>query len=373
MIFTCLYFIIVLLAYFLLKISYNHKGASIRLGESFLIKQQNNMYSFFTCVLVSGLFTIYNWIVTKNDFTMGADRLNYYLNFRGDRLSSSDGLTTVIYLVKLFGGDVYTLFYVTSFICLLIVLLSIRKMDLSKPKALLMLFLSQYVVFSYTGLKQAYANSLACVFFYLQFSDIKHKRILSIICMICAFIFHPASFILLPIYFILNTDFSRNKIILYVIICILLGFCFEPAMLLAAKILNPIVPSVSSKILDYFYLESSTVAEGGSMFTFIKGIPFYLITIYGLVYRKRIKSVWDNYDKYLLVSITCSFFYLMALYNVWMVRFIYFFLPIVFLMFARLVDIIHFKSRAIVWGSVIISLFIVTARFLLIVFAQGGF
>ena len=340
-------------------------------------KELNNTprkMSLLSMIVVSVIFTLYNVYVTRSTGVLGSDRLNYKANFDGIRTSSSEGLTIIINIIHWLSGDIFALFYFTTFCCLFITLLAYRLSQHASEESLLLLFLSQYILTTFTALKQSYAFSLATLLFTIVLKkDEKPSFILPVLLILLSILFHPSAFVLIPIVIFLKTKKNRYNVIFYIILMLIIGVFFQDIMTNVGQLLQPLLPQLSNKIQSYFG-ESASVVSESSVFMFVKGLPYYFICFIGLLERPKLMDKIDNYDNYLVISITGSFLYIMTIYNQWLGRFIYFFSLQMFIFFVAIMK--NRKSKYLLFekGVVYIGIGVVTFRFLSLVFTlSNGF
>ena len=330
---------------------------------------------YLSIIIISLLFVAYNYyITTQSNGALGNDRLNYTAYFNGSRAFTNPGLGYVMALVQRAGGTIDTVFYVTTFICVVITLVAYKYSEDASPAALVLLFLSQYIMISFTALKQAYTNAFACLFFAVMLNTrvSRSKNIIAIICIALAILFHPAGIILIPFFFFLRGEKKKITIAAFIISLVIIAVFMRPLMNILSVFLRPILPSLSAHISSYFS-ETRSVVRQTSAFAFIKGFPCYVISSLGLIRRKHLKSCINNYDNYLIVSIVCGFFYLVGTYNAWFFRFSYLlFLP-TFIFFGLLIRNTKLAgNRIIIQVIVYLSMLLVTYREIALVYTNWG-
>ena len=338
-------------------------------GQNDNIEFAKNKISYASMVAVTLLWVLFNAYITSTHPITGGDRMNYLVNFAGQRETPSLGLSWMIAAVKAFGGNMNVLFYLTTFICIFMTMLAYKYSVDATPKSMLLLFLTQYGYITLTALKQSYTNAFATLALTILIQ--KHTKKENYICLfliLLSCVFHPTGYILMPLYFVLVANRSKRGITLYAIAIIVIAFFFQPLMLVLARILSPIVPSLGTKIYQYFNEAASESGESLSM-SFIKGLPIYLISILGLIKRKHLVNIIDAYDKYLIICLTGSFLYLMSIYNDWMYRFIYLFYFPIFVFYSLIIKNLTIKTNRMIIDPVIcVGLAVVLYRFLFIVF-----
>lgn len=358
----------------LLFYEYQHVN---NIGHNF---EEKNCYwskkkiSLIVVVIISAFFSLYNYYVTIASSVTGGDRQNYILNFNGVRATPSIGLGAIMKLVHLIGGNIMVLYCFTTFFCVFITLIAYRESEDATPYAFYLLCLTQYFLATLTALKQCYASAFAVLFFVLMIEkNTKKSRIISGICVIMACLFHSTGFILIPLFFLLNSKRQEKVIVLYFLMLLIIALFFKPIMIMAGTILSPVIPSLGAKISEYFIVSNDTTE--GIAVSFLKGMPYYFITFLGSIERNKLVGKIKNYDKYLLVCLTGAFLYLVSLYSAWFNRFIYFFNFAFCIFFGKIIEGLCLRENKMVYNFVLQScLIFITYRFLYLIYSlYGGF
>ena len=303
-------------------LSYNKKEKIIKLNYKKIL-------------LFSLMFTILSFIVIKFSTTLHGDRYNYYIEFLGYR-STSSGLTFIFDLIKRINGNFFVLGYFITFTCTFILFLSLKINIIKSKETILFVLFTDIIFFTFSVYKQCYTNMFSALFFAVLFNKkIKYKNIICIalIALCCAF--HSTGYILIPIYILMVLYQNKKMKIAPSILIVLIFIVFQQNILqmLSNTFIN-IIPQISNKIQEYFYTEAFQVS---STLVFVKGIPFYLVTIIGLFKYKKLNKI-ENYEKYLLLSIIGSTSYLFSIFSYWMYRFtLLFYLPTAML-FSVIID-----------------------------------
>ena len=334
-----------------------------------------NKLSIMAVLVISMLFTFFNVYATRTSMATGGDRLNYIVNFNGMRASPSIMLTAIMQMIHYFNGTIESLYYFTTFVCVIITMLAYRWSKDATPQSFVLLCVTQYFLTTLTALKQCYASALAVLFFVLILEYRSRKTdILAIICIAIAILFHTTGVVLIPLVIIVKVPTKRLNLVIYAIALILIAFFFEPFMKFTGRLVMPLSSGLGNKILAYFS-EGSELGSDGIAMSFIKGLPYYFITFYGIIKRETLKDRIANYDNYLLVVGTGAFLYFVSLYNVWLGRFVYLFGFVSFVFFGLLMKELNLRGNRIIYKSFVFScLTVVTYRFLYLIYTLwGGF
>lgn len=362
-----------LISYLLAKWTYNiqiKKVKTIGFSNKNSITYEKKM-PYYLIIIISAIFTFYCYYSMAPEDSMAADRQNYTMNFSGNRESPSMGLTAIMGFVLLNGGDFKQLLYISTFSSIFITLIAYRKSKDATPQALLLLFLSQYVLTTLTALKQCYASAFATLAIVLMIQKRNILKDLIIITLILlAILFHPVGYVLLPVYFIMRYfDNKKRNVNQMILVLLFFSIAFIPIMQILIFLLSSFLPSLSGKIDQYFGSDGMEDTES-SFFVFLKALPIYIITYYGLAKRNRIKKTIEFYDHYMIICIICSFICLMSLYNVWMLRFMNLFQFVIYIFFVCYLNKIAPLNAKRLFILVALTQLVLTYRFLYI---TGGY
>lgn len=277
--------------------------------------------------LIALLFVFFNFLTTKISGGFGYDRSNYLIEYNGIRESNSIILDLLFAYFNKFNLTFELFLYFTTFITVFLVLIAYRKSQFSDYKLWMLLLSSEFIFSSLSAIKQIYASAFASIFFVILLENNK-KTVKCLLLATISSLFHISGLILFPI-LLLNTIKKINKTFLIIILVIGIFFMFNFYYVLAviSQLITPIFPQYGTKITNYiedFYNDSSY-----NIFSFIKYLPMYYISILGLIKRKRYSVKIPNYNKYLIISLINSFLVLSSLYIYWFSRFgLIFYFPV---------------------------------------------
>ena len=364
-----LYTIICLISYEIIR--YQYMLYTKRGG----LKKNNRKLYLFSMIFISGLYTYYNWYITNLHGSLTKDRLNYQAEFLGYRSCGSIGLQCIFDIVHDFNGNIYVVFYITTFICIFITLLAYCCFENADYKMWLLLMTSEWFFYTVGLLKQCYAIAFAALFFsYIFKQSNKKNNIIIILCAILAFLFHVSGAILFPVYIMVRGKNLKNRKTKLLLLSVVLGIIFfKPILILSATILRDITPILSNKIIQYMVDEST--GSNGSVLSVIKWIQLYYITFIGLLYRKYLSNKIADYNKYLVVAFISSGLVLLSMFSYWFNRFRPMFCIPVFVLFILINKNIktvtsRYINSFIVYGSGII---VFVRWFVLNYIKYGGF
>ena len=325
-------------------------------------------------LIVDFLFVFCNYVATQLKPTFTGDRLIYSLNFQGLRDTPSFGLELIIRFLKVFTNNPTSLFYFSTFVTLLITFFAFNVCSDTTPYAYLFLFSTQYVFNTFSVLKQSYTNSFAvlCIVSFLEGRRNKAYYLLGVASLFFSILFHHTGYFLIPICVILCLKKTKLSVSVYSILMLFLFLYLDTVAVYIARMLNSVIPVLAEKITQYLGDNSTNeiVNEG---LTYVKGLPFYMISVIGFIKRRSCINKINNYDNYLLLSIMLSFCYLTTIYNGWLYRFAYFFYLPVGVFFSLLLNSFKIKNNRIIvgFGIVGVALFL-TFRFVVLMFINNG-
>lgn len=357
-------------SYWLIKQNYITYSAKIFYGNP-----KANKLRIFSIISISSLFTFINWFATAvlANNVLGSDRLNYSIEFSGSRSVLSPGLQFIFDVVKKCGGNIYGVFYVTTFLTVFITLIAYRRSKLASPKLITLLLVSEYVFFSFTGLKQSYATAFSFLFFVNAIED-KTKRglILCVVDILFAILFHSSGYILIPLLIILCIGRKNKKRVYFIICVVMLCLVFLPNIMQFVSIrFGSFLPIFSLKIDRYF--GDTFGGLDSQWFAIIKYFPFFYISIWGVLNRKRFKYVVNEYDSLLLVAVIGSLVVLYSIFSYWFHRFRYSFYFPVFLLYDLIDRNEELKGNRIINDMIVIGgSLLVTTRKILLIFRNFG-
>jgi hypothetical protein len=301
-------------AYFLAKLEYK-----IASGRCEIEKNYSRKISFLSIILIATLCTAYNYYITETSPRFGGDRTNYKYDFDTGRFNPSVGITFLYNIFHQYNLDFNDLLYVSTFVPIVIVLIAYKYSKDAKPNALLLYFFTPVILFSFTGLKQIYADAFtnSMIILTLQRPHTRFKDILCILLIAVACLFHTSSYLAPIIFILLRYNIKTNPAKLYFLLIVTIVF-FKPILFFIAGITSSLLPILSDKI--YYYFSDKDAVDNSGLMVTLKGMPYYYISFIAIKYRKRLNSIIADYDKYLLLFTLCSLFYCVSFYDVWMSR-----------------------------------------------------
>ena len=181
-------------------------------------------------------------------------------------------------------------------------------------------------------------------------------------------LFHPTGYIIVPTYILIRYyNYKGKDVTKMVLPLFFFSILFVPFLQFLSSVLSGVLPSLVGKIDEYF-VEGDTSIEDSKVITIFKGTPFYIISFLSLKYKKRLSDKIPYYNAYMLVTLLCSFLFLMNIYNVWMSRFMYLFQFSVYVFWGMVARCIP-KGKYLT-NVILIITFLITYRLLYII---GGY
>ena len=233
----------------------------------------------------------------------------------------------------------------------------LTKMNSNIVLVLLLYLGSSYFIYSTFLLRQIIAVTIINLAFlaYLQ-----SKKVMCGILSFIAILFHTTAIIILPFYFLVAKTKSMKNYI-YSIIFIILIF------LTVQGFFNNIIQSIN--YLDRFIETESSF--DGSILAPLKGIPFYILSLFSLLNRDKLLKRNSFADFYILSSIIYSICWLLTFEMYWAFRLgLYFLIPTLALIPLSISIINNKKERLVMYAFLIIFISTLTFRQLVNLFIQ---
>lgn len=196
-----------------------------------------------------------------------------------------------ISLVKTFGCDYHLYILINSIIDITLLIIILRRY---LPRNMFPLF---FIVFiAYQGLEFEFnlqRNTKSIFIFLISLKYVENRDLLKFFLLnIIGFLFHWTSFILFPLYFILNRKLSRNSYFGMIIFCVFLAFISSYLISsISPSFVNMFPERISDKLTTYLFTEEKFKGASISMYDIERYIWAIII---GLSYNKII----DNNKKY---------------------------------------------------------------------------
>ena len=335
-----------------------------------LQSRQQSKISIVTLLLISTLFGLYSLASAHIPYI--SDRGVYASAFseNGDDYFTI-GLNQLYKFLILFSNDPKILFFTVTFLCTFLVLLAHRLNDDAKLNTLLYLVLSEFFIYSFYLLKQAPAIALAAIAITMLLQE---KKLLSLLFLVLAILFHESALILIPVFIlILFADIPWVRRGSYILMGLVVIFFMPFTKVVVGLLEHLALESLSD--LSFYFGNAGLIGEPVNIPTTLKGVPFYLITIYGFKRRKEYINRIPHYDKYMIMSFFVSITILLSAYMYWMWRFGTFFYFPIFVFASQLASVNKDDKQDRLFSLLLmVSLGFFTLRYLWRIFyIYGGF
>lgn len=350
----------------ILLIANNSYKKSVRIGE------QKRKITFLFVFIISLFFGYYNSFNSIPGL-YGGDRLNYLQDFFG-RLTAYPGFDWYLRMMrKLTNGSFQSMLNFTTFICCFFMLIAYKYCPISTIDTLVYILTTNFVFFTFVGLKQGTAGIFANLFFLILFSG-KKSRIMDALCwlmIILACSFHVTGYILIPIYFMMRLEYKGKKSLRLLMVLIAAIVLMRPLLLSLASIIYPILPRVTLKIYEYL-AEGNTQDLDGTL-AVIKGLPYYILALFAIRNRNYYITKIPDYDKLLILTVLAALLAFSTIISYWFSRLSNLFVFPLGLLFGQLV--LHAEFEAKKHNLIILVLFpelFLTLRSIILVFLNYG-
>lgn len=277
----------------------------------------------YSLALAFAMALIYAFFNKFNSFPelYGSDRLNYKMDYYG-RLTSFSGFDLYLRFIHyLSNGNFEFLLYFTTFLSCFIVFFAYSYSKLYSLYALFFFLSTNYIIFSFTGLKQSLAMMFSNVVFLLVLSAEK-KKYYSIICWSLIFLAcycHVVGYLLIPIYLLLKIDYINGKKYILLAGLLVLSIIFMKQILLGiASVTQSIVPNLSNKMIEYLGEDSIHITDG--RLSALKGFSYYVIVFFLLKNKSRYSALIPNFSSLFVLGLLAAFTSFSSIVSYWFSR-----------------------------------------------------
>lgn len=344
-------------------IYYNLKS-NYRRYEKGISKHKISYFNIIVISLIVAFWAVWNFNVGFEDHEL----YGYQFEIRkyNPGYNQSYGLGLVWDFLHQFTYERNTMFRFMIFCGNFLTLAAYRRDKNIKPQAMLILFLSEYFMYSFVAIKQFIATGFSFLFF-ADFSN--NKKIRSIIWIPLAIMFHEMAYILIPIFFALY--FKKNK---FMRNCIILG---TTVLLLLPTVTNRVLPHLFSLVPALEkqigpYMDFGELRLQSNYMTVLKGLPFYIGCIIPKWIENEKKLQDPNYNLGSALTIISALFVLASFYNYWYFRFSYLFMLPVFSYIVNITDKTESSDVIVLKKLFILSFVGLTLKYMLQMYFQYG-
>lgn len=345
------YLYAVFVSYIVLSISNKKKLAK---------SSDNKGISIIKILIIAIIFGIYSGILSSEKLV---DRQNYdymflyrfplYENTWEQIINSTiePGFIILNLLIRNFSDNLFWLYFFISFITVFIDMYVLNKLTKGNKTILLIYLLSIQIFFGTYLCRQAIAASIINLSF-LAF--IKNKKLITLLCVLIATWFHATAIIMIPFFVILLLSKLRLNIVKPFLLFSILVFIFF-------EIFQDIFYRI--EIVNNYLGEYKDKDLSGNSLVPLKGLPYHLITIYGIIQRKKIGEMLKNADIYIAASVFVSLCWLFSYNMYWLYRLsIYAIVPSLILI-PYLINVLKTKKeKSLYFYSIVFSMILMTFR-----------
>jgi hypothetical protein len=260
-------------------------------------------------------------------------------------------------IVSRLTNNYFWILFIIYFFSMSVTLQSARKLTRSKLLFLL-LFSSMYFVQGTYLLKQTIAVAFSSIAFNFL---VDGKKLKYLFWVIISSLFHITALVMLPAYFIIKGNKSNKY---YAILASFILFVF-----FGYDYIMPFIFSNIPNLERYLTISESTFISEGNLLTIFKGIPFYILSFYGLFLRSKIKLNYKYADIFIISSIFYSLSWLFSYKIYWFFRLGWYFLLPTLVLFILVINVIKFRENKLLAFSIIFfPMLVLTLRQIIIIF-----
>ena len=337
------------------------------------LKKEKNLYSNIVLIIIIALFGFYGNVSAPHPYSF--DRLNYAIRFSSDFYAeavrnSSIGLYYFESILHCFSYNPEVLFFFVPIAYMLITIKAYKEYK-CKPIVILILFVTSYGLYGFFMYKQCFAIAIVSLSFAYFLSK---KYVKAFIAVLIAMMFHEAAWIVIVVYLCLIFG-NRNKVLrifmyLSMTICVLQYAQINQYLVSFAGYISPMLATQ----LDAYLEDDGSMTISYNYLTILKGLPYYLITVYGIINRKRLKNIILNYDSYMFISVFTSLTFLASMYMYWLWRFgTFFYFPIIIFLVKIYLNTPRDKYNMYFYNAIIIVFILLIVKLLIqYYFIYGG-
>ena len=324
-------------------------------------------------ILLAVLFCLYNKFITGVQSRLTGDRMNYYIDFIYGRSTGFVLFDNFLKFIKSFTTDFSILLALVTLICCFFMFFALCLSKYCSAEAVLFLASSYFVFVTLTALKQSPVCAIAAMVFVLT---VERKGIfydvLSILLIIVSCSLHSTGFMLIPLFLLLKLNYKNKMRTTILMIVLVIAFIFfQPAVQFISTRFANVIPIFGERVSGYLANEITVDAGEKSGFVILKGIPYYILVVIGLIDRK-LHSGNPHYDKYLILSVIGAISAMLSIYSYWYIRISYLFYLPFYVLFSMVLSKRKGKDRIILIVLIIGSLAFFTFRSVILNYVNYG-
>ncbi len=215
------------------------------------------------------------------------------------------GFRLLVSITKFFSSNVQLLFFIVSFFCITFLFKNLSEYAVYPQTSILIYYSVLYFFLDFVTIRQA----ISVMIFFFSIRYIQNRKIFKYFALIItASLFHLTALLLLPLYWVINKEYSKIKVIAFFIA---INFVFLLNIRWLEATLNLVLPfffgPVASKITTYT-AESALVGRGISI-GFIINIIIFVLLMIARDKTKEIKYYNIFFNLFLLYAFVYSVFF----------------------------------------------------------------
>lgn len=321
-----------------------------------------------------GIIIIFSILLGFLSLYLGAypyqqDRYSYAIKFvPGNTYYWPAAFQYVANVLLTFTNNPEVLFFAIAFISTFGNLIAFNLYEERTSSAAGLFGISLCLVYSFYALKQAPAIALVSVSIALL---LKRKYIVSFLLAMLATLFHESAFAVIPLYCVVIGAKKRWVRCLEYSFVLLTVVFFQPVTQIISFVFGSVAPDVFMEAERYFS-QDGAINISLNLLTAIKGLPYYLITVYAIRYRNILKPLIENYDKYLTISVFSSAMTILSTYMYWMWRFAAYGYFTMLIFWGMIIKVDKSNRRININYLLILSMAFFTARYIFLVLLRNG-
>lgn len=244
--------------------------------------------AFITLSVISGLR-----IGVGTDYYLYETIYENIFNLSGDSSHIENGYVLLNKIIYYIFDDSRMLFFITAIITIGLIIKSINDYSNNYKLSIILFVMLGYYHSSFNGIRQYIAIAICMI----SMRYIKRKDFLKYIILIfISSLFHRTALIMIPLYFLLNIDYSKEKYTLLMSICFIIGLSYN---FIAYKILPYIGGFYFEKYGASIHMKNGL--NGKADYIYI--ISFIMICIISILLYDKIKIKTENNEIFLTMCI----------------------------------------------------------------------
>lgn len=237
----------------------------------------------------------------------------------------------IMYLIKFLNFlhlDYSVFLLIISFLTISFVYISLKKYSKTPHQSLFLFICLGYYAMCFNGIRQMLALSICLI----SIKYLLNRKILKyLICIFCACLCHFTAIIMIPLYFIVNINFDKKILKIFLIISVLLYFAYEPLLYCFTHTFK--------QYMIYYKKTNMTYWEPG-LGTYILGSLRLILAIVIIKYKNMLVEKNSNNNFFINLFLISIPFYAFSFENALLSRYTYYFSIYEIFLIPQLLEII---------------------------------